>query len=364
MDVAVPKYLQQLKPYVAGKPIAEVQAQYGISSPIKLASNENPLGPSPKAIEAIRRALKDIHRYPDSHCLSLRHKLATCLQIKEQQIVLGNGSDEIMALIGQALLLPKEEVITPHPAFSIYEKVAVMAQAHLLKVPLKALSIDLEGIRKKVSSRTKLIFLTNPHNPTGSFLEKKELEDFLKTLPVSVLVVLDEAYIDFVQPQRRFSSIALLESFPNLIILRTFSKAYGLAGLRIGYGILTPKLASLLETVRDPFNVNILAQIGATAALDDKDFLENTRRTIWEGRRFLTKALTSLGVKVYPSEANFLLIYLGKDAKKIYEGLLKKGIIVRPMVNYDLADYLRISIGKPEENQAFVEAFKEIWQKQ
>ncbi|MCD6319376.1 MAG: histidinol-phosphate transaminase [Candidatus Desulfofervidaceae bacterium] len=363
MDIAVPKYLQQLKPYVAGKPIAEVQAQYGISSPTKLASNENPLGPSPKAIEAISKALKDIHRYPDSHCLSLRRKLATYLQIEERQIVLGNGSDEIMALIGQALLLPEEEVITPYPAFSIYEKVAVMAQARLFKVPLKELKIDLKKIREKVSSKTKLIFLTNPHNPTGSFLEKEELVVFLKNLPSSVLVVLDEAYIDFVQPQRRFNSIALLENFPNLIILRTFSKAYGLAGLRIGYGILTPELARFLETVRYPFNVNALAQIGATAALDDKDFLEKTQHTIWEGRQFLTAALTSLGVKVYPSEANFLLIYVGKKAKKIYEDLLKKGIIVRPMVSYALADYLRISIGKPEENQAFIETFKEIWQK-
>ena len=363
MDIAIPKYLQQLKPYVAGKPISEVQAQYGISSPIKLASNENPLGPSPKAIEAIRQALKDIHRYPDGHCWNLRRKLATYLQIEEQQIVLGNGSDEIMALIGQALLLPGEEVIMPHPAFSIYEKVAVMAQARLLKVPLKELSIDLEGIKEKVGSQTKLIFLTNPHNPTGSFLEKKDLEDFLKSLPASVLVVLDEAYIDFVQFKRYFNSVTLLESFSNLIILRTFSKAYGLAGLRIGYGILRPELARFLETVRYPFNVNVLAQIGATAALDDKDFLEQTQRITWEGRQFLTEALTSLGVKVYPSEANFILIYVGKKAKKIYEGLLKKGIIVRPMGSYDLADYLRISIGKPEENQVFIEAFKEIWQK-
>jgi histidinol-phosphate aminotransferase len=363
MDIVIPRYLSYLKPYSAGKPISEIQAEYGISAAIKLASNENPLGPSPKAIEAIKKVLQDVHRYPDNKVRKLRSRLASVLQVKSEQIVVGNGSDEIMSLIGQAFLLPGEEVIIPSPAFSIYEKVAVMGQANLVKVPLKDLSIDLEAVKKHVSKNTKLIFLTNPHNPTGSFFEAYSLEKLLKNVPKSTLVILDEAYIDFVSPQRRFESLNYLEGFFNLIILRTFSKSYGLAGLRVGYGIMNIELANILESVRYPFNINSLAQVAAIKALDDKAFLEATRKLVWEGREFLTKALTELGVRVYSSEANFLLIYVGNQAKKIYEGLLKKGIIVRPLVNYSLPEYLRVSMGKPEDNQTFIEVFKEIWQK-
>ncbi|AMM41630.1 histidinol-phosphate aminotransferase [Candidatus Desulfofervidus auxilii] len=363
MNIVLPKFLSQLRPYSAGKPIKEVQTEYGISMPVKLASNENPLGPSPKAIAAIKEALQDIHRYPDSQITELRYKLASVLGVKSQQIVIGNGSDEIMSFIGQAFLLSGEEVIVPFPSFSIYEKVAIMSQANLIKVPLKNLSIDLEAIKDRISQKTKLIFLTNPHNPTGSFFEAPLLENFLKNVPRSTLIILDEAYIDFVSPKRHFESLNYLKDFSNLIILRSFSKSYGLAGLRVGYGIMNIELANILERVRYPFNVNTLAQVAAINALDDKEFLETTRKLVWEGREFITKALTELGIRVYPSEANFLLVYIGKKAVEIYESLLKKGIIVRPLTNYHLPEYIRISIGKPEENQTFIEFFKEIWQK-
>jgi len=363
VNLTLPKYLQELKPYIAGKSISEVQKKYGISKLIKLASNENPLGPSPKAIEAIKNALKDIHRYPDSQIKELRYKIAAISQLKPEQVVVGNGSDEIMGLIGQALLLPKEEVIIPYPAFSIYEKVATLAQAILIKVPLKNLAIDLETIKEKISKKTKLIFLTNPHNPTGSFFDANALEAFLKSIPSSTLVVLDEAYVNFVSQEKRFDSVIYLKKFPNLIILRTFSKAYGLAGLRIGYGLMSAELASFLEAVRYPFNVNFLAQVAAAAALEDKEFLEKTCQVVQKERNFLIKSLTSIGVKVYPSEANFLLIYVGKRAMEIYENLLKKGIIVRPLTSYGLSEYLRISVGKHAENQVFIEIFKELWQR-
>ena len=363
MNIVIPKFLSQLKPYAAGKPIKEVQTEYGISIPIKLASNENPIGPSPMAIAAIKRALQDIHRYPDSKMTELRYKLARVLQVKPEQIVIGNGSDEVMSFIGQAFLLPEEEVIVPFPSFSIYEKVVIMNQANLIKVPLKDLSIDLEAIKNRISQKTKLIFLTNPHNPTGSFFEASVLENFLKNVPKSTLIIIDEAYIDFVSPKRHFESLNYLKDFSNLIILRTFSKSYGLAGLRVGYGIMNIELANILEKVRYPFNVNILAQVAAINALDDKKFLETTRKLVWEGREFITKALTELGIGVYPSEANFLLVYIGNKAVEIYESLLKKGIIVRPLTNYHLAEYIRITIGRPEENQTFIQVFKQIWQK-
>ena len=329
MAITVPKHLEKIKAYVPGKPISEVQAQYGITSPVKLASNENPLGPSPKALDAIRQALSHIHLYPDSHYRKLRQRLAEILGVSPEQIIVGNGSDEIMALIGQALLLPGEEVIAPHPAFSIYEKVAILAQAEFKKIPLKDMAIDLEGILKAVSAKTKLIFLTNPHNPTGSFFDVFALNAFLNTLPSSVLVVLDEAYIDFVSKERQFNSVEQLSKFPNLIILRTFSKTYGLAGLRIGYGVFAKELVGFIEKVRMPFNVNLLAQAAAAAALEDREFLKKTQATIWAGRKFLTKELTALGVKVYPSEANFILIEVGKKATRIYEELLKKGVYAK-----------------------------------
>jgi len=363
MNIVLPKYLHELKPYTAGKTPNEVQKQYGIARFIKLASNENPLGPSPKAMMAIKNTLKNIHCYPDSKVTDLRHKIATIYQIMPEQIVIGNGSDEIMGLVGQALLLPGEEVIIPYPSFSIYEKVATLAQATLVKVPLRNLAIDLKAIKKKITKKTKLIFLTNPHNPTGSFLEANAIHKFLESIPSSILVVLDEAYVDFVSPKKRFESVNYLKRFPNLILLRTFSKAYGLAGLRVGYGLMSVELAGFLEAVRYPFNVNSLAQVAALAALEDKEFLERTYKTVWEGRNFLFESLTDMGVKVYPSEANFLLIYVGKKANEIYKALLKRGIIIRPLDSYDMPEYFRISIGKPEENQLFIEIFKELWQR-
>jgi histidinol-phosphate aminotransferase len=363
MEITIPKYLSYLKPYTAGELISKVQRQYGIDTPIKLASNENPLGASPKAIEAVKMAIKDIHRYPDTEARLLRCRLASFLKVKRGQIVVGNGSDEIMGLIGQAFLLAGEEVIIPCPCFSIYEKVALMAQANLVKVPLKDLAINLEAIKKRISKDTKLIFLTNPFNPSGSFFGAGALEEFLRSIPKTIIIMLDEAYIEFVSLKKRYESIYYLKSFSNLIILRTFSKAYGLAGLRIGYGIMEVQLASLLDKVRHPFNINSLAQIAAISALEDRSFLEKTCKLVWQGRQFLTKALRALGVRVYESEANFLLIYVGRKAQRIYKGLLKKGIIIRPLTSYGLRGYLRISVGKPEENKAFIKSFKEIWQK-
>ncbi len=363
MDITIPEYLAKIKSYVAGKPISEVQAEYGITNPIKLASNENALGPSPKALEAIKKTLCSVHIYPDSYYRSLRQKLADSFNVESQQIILGNGSDEVMSFIGQALLLPEEEVIVPHPAFSIYEKIAIMSQARLKKIPLKDMAIDLQAIVNAISPKTKLIFLTNPHNPTGSFLGRDQLIKFLRQIPSATLVVLDEAYVDFVSETNQFDSVDLIKSFPNLIILRTFSKAYGLAGLRIGYGVFSLELAEIVEKVRLPFNVNLLAQVAAEAALDDKEFLEKTRQMILKGRHFLTEGLQALGIRVYPSEANFVMIHVGPQAHLIYKELLKRGIIVRPLDNYDLPEFLRITIGTLEQNKEFLMNFIALWKK-
>ena len=363
MKFAIPKHIRSLEPYTPGRPIEEIKRKYGIDEVIKLASNENALGPSPKAILAIKEALPYLHRYPSSSGWELCKRLAEKLSIKPEQIVLGNGSDEIMGLVGHVFLSPNDEVIIPSPSFSIYEKVACLYHAKVVKVPLSEFKIDLDEISKKINSKTKLIFINNPHNPTGTIFTVYEWENFLEKVPPFVIIVLDEAYIDFVEDSRKINSLNYLKDFKNLIVLRTFSKSHGLAGLRIGYGILDAPLAHYLQLVRDPFSVNSLAQIGALAALDDEGFLEKTRKTIWEGKAYLMNEFRKLGIMTIPSEANFLLIYLADKADYICNELLSRGIIVRSMKSYGMEEYLRITIGRPEENEKLISNLKQIWAK-
>lgn len=363
MKIGIPEYIRSLRPYTPGKPIEEVKEEYGISEVIKLASNENAIGPSPKAIEAIKEALPYLHRYPSGSGWRLREKLAQRLNVRQEQIVLGNGSDEIMGLVGRVFLLPNDEVIIPASSFSIYEKIAHLHHANILRVPLSAFKIDLNGILKRVNKRTKLIFINNPHNPTGTVFSVSEWESFLEKTPSSTIIVLDEAYVDFIEDSKRINSLNYLKDFKNLIILRTFSKSYGLAGLRIGYGILDASLAYYLQLVREPFSVNSLAQIGALAALDDEEFLEKTKKMVWEGRTYLISEFKKLGIMTVPSEANFLLVYLSNKAEFICKELLSRGIIVRSMEGYGMKEYLRITIGRPEENKKLILNFKQIWEK-
>ena len=360
MKLSAPDYILAIKPYSPGKPLEELEREYGISDSIKLASNENPLGPSPLAVKAIQDAIGKLNRYPDGSGHDLVSNIAEKLGVASGNIVLGNGSDEIIGMITRALLCPGDEAIMPYPSFLMYNIMVCCAGATPVQVPLKSLCVDLDGIRDRISSRTRMIFICNPNNPTGTVVSKKDFKDFLQSIPDGVLLIVDEAYIEFVRDKNCAGSIDYLDSGIALVILRTFSKAYGLAGLRIGYGIMPQEIASLLNRVRQPFNANSLAQVGAGAALEDKAFLEKTVSLVHEGLDFLYKSLDRMNIKYFPTQANFFLIDLGKNADEVFEKMLRQGVIVRSMTSYGYPDYIRINVGLHEENVRFLNALEKI----
>ncbi len=327
---------------------------------IKLASNENPLGPSPMAVEAIKKKLDSLNRYPDGSCFYLKQKLSNKLGIPADHIIIGNGSNELIELVVRTFLLPAEEAIQPFPTFLVYEKIVKGAGGQIISVPLKGFDIDLEAIEKAITSKTKIIFLNNPNNPTGQGIKKEQLKDFLTSIPKDVIVVLDEAYIEFAQSTDIANGAEMLEYHPLILVMRTFSKIYGLAGLRIGYGFGSKSLIDYMERVRQPFNVNSLAQEGALAALDDEEFLKKTISVVEEGKKYLYNELKKMGLEYIPSVTNFFLIKIPNSAKKIYQLLLKKGVIVRSMEAYGLPEYIRITVGLKEENERFISALKEV----
>jgi histidinol-phosphate aminotransferase len=333
-----------------------LEREYGISGSIKLASNENSWGPSPKAVAAIGRALAGLHRYPDGSCYYLNQALAEKLAVEPEQIVFGNGSNEIIGFLITAFLRPGEEVITSHPSFLMYQKFVQIQGGVNRVVPLKNMRHDLEQILVEISKKTRLIFLDNPNNPTGSIIDPAEFDAFLEQVPEQVIVVLDEAYVDFVSPEQRIDVISYINSARQVVSLRTFSKAYGLSGLRLGFGIMAAELADYLHRVRQPFNVNSLAQIGGLAALADEEHYQNTLNQTREQRERLMAEVTELGCKPIASHTNFFLIDVGGNGKALYENMLTKGVIVRPMQAYGYPDYIRITIGIPEENERFVKA--------
>lgn len=356
----VADHIQNLTPYPPGKPIEELEREYGISNSIKLASNENALGPSPKAIEAIKAALSRLHRYPDGSGYYLKQGLSKKLGISEDNIVLGNGSNELIELIIRTFVNPGEEVITSEPTFLVYRKMVQAVGSQNIVIPLKEDRHHLMAIARAVTAKTKLIFLDNPNNPMGTVVEKNAFEQLLEALPPQVMVVADEAYYDFITSESTFCGLDYIH-FPNPVItLRTFSKAYGLAGLRIGYGVMKKGLAGYINRVRQPFNVNSLAQVGALAALNDDQHLAKTQEMVREGLDYLRTELQTLGYRCLPTQANFFLIDIGTDGKTVYEGLLRKGVIVRPMHAYKLPHYLRVTVGIPAENERFLRAFKEV----
>ncbi|WP_456432608.1 histidinol-phosphate transaminase [Thermosulfuriphilus sp.] len=356
-------YLKEIHPYKPGKPIEELRRELGIRGPIvKLASNENPLGPSPKALEAIVREAPNVHRYPDGAAFELREAFKEVLKVSPREIVLGNGSNEIIDFLIRAFVSEDDEVVTSRPTFLMYERFTRVAGGRTISVPLKNLKHDLGAIAKAVTSRTRIIFLDNPNNPTGTAIRVGELLAFLSDLPLNILVVLDEAYFEFVRDKEVVSGISLFREDKRIIVLRTFSKAYGLAGLRIGYGVMDPEIAAVLERIRQPFNVNLLAQIAARASLVDRDYLAQVQKTIWEGMDFLERELTSLGLLPYPSQTNFILVDLRRPARPVYEALLRRGIIVRPMDSYSFETCIRITVGLPEENQRLIDELKEVLQ--
>lgn len=348
-----------LPAYRPGTPIDEVKRTFKLASVIKLASNENALGPSPKAVAALRGAVPSLHRYPDATCRTLREKLARTLRVDPAMLIFGNGSDELIVLALRAFVDPGDGVVVAAPTFLIYELQARACGAAVSVVPLRGYRYDLAAMKAAVTPHTKLVFIANPDNPTGTYVTKRELDAFLRGLPPQALVFLDEAYHEFVEAADYPQTVPDTKDRP-LIVTRSFSKAYGLAGLRVGYGIARPTLIAAMDAVREPFNVNSLAQAGAAAALDDAAFLARTRRLIREGRRYLTKALDGLRLRHVPSVTNFLLIELGPGAERVAQGLLARGVIVREMSGWKLSGCLRVTIGTMAENRRFVAALTAV----
>ena len=354
MNLDVAPHIAKLVPYPPGKPIEELEREYGISGSIKLASNENALGPSPKAVAAIADCLEKLHRYPDGSCYYLGRALAARLEMTPDRLVFGNGSNEIIGLLAAAFLRDGDEVITSHPTFLVYQNV-VQAQGGINRViPLKEMRHDLPAIARAIGERTRMIFLDNPNNPTGTVFTAREFEEFLASVPPWVIVVLDEAYVDFVEPELVLDARRYLDGPTPVVALRTFSKAYGLAALRVGYGIMTEEIAAYLHRVRQPFNVNQPAQVGALAALEDEEHLGQTLALCATEKARVSRELVGLGCRPFPSQANFFLIDVGGDGRALYEHLLGQGVIVRPMNAYGFPGYIRITPGRPEENDRFL----------
>lgn len=354
----VKPHIRDLAPYEPGKPMEELERELGIRDSIKLASNENPLGPSPKAVEAMRAAAAEIHRYPDGASFKLRRKLAERLGVGEDQLVFGAGADEILELLAKTLIGPGDEVVHAWPSFAMYPIVVKGMGATGVPVPLTRDFVhDLDAMASAITPRTRLVMVCNPNNPTGTSVGSEVFARFVAALPPSVVLAVDEAYFEFVRRPDFPDVVSLLATRPGTIVLRTFSKVYGLAGIRIGYGIADRELASYLERARHPFNVNNLAEAAALAALDD---VEHERRTLElnaAGIDYLTSELRRLGIETWPTDANFLLARTGAE---VFDALLARGVIVRPMGGFGLTEHVRISIGLPEENERLVKALTEI----
>ena len=359
MKELVRKNILNITPYLAGKPIEETQRELGLKEVIKLASNENPVGASPKAVAAIKKNLSRINRYPDSNGFYLKKRLAGYLNVLPANIVLGNGSDEIIDVIIKTFVEADENIITADITFLEYEIIAAVNDRRIITVPLRYFKYDLGEIKKKIDSKTKLIFISNPNNPTGTYVTGSEIEDFIRDLPNNVLLVLDEAYDTFIDVDDFPESLKYIEN-KNIIVLKTFSKAYGLAGLRIGYAIARPEFTAYMEKTRQPFNVNFLAQVAAVAALGDKKFLRKTRKVILEGKDYLYAALTRLGLAYVLSVANFILVDVGRDGKGVFKEMLRYGVIVRDMQQYGLKNFIRVTIGTERENKRFIQTLKKV----
>ncbi|HYA03604.1 MAG TPA: histidinol-phosphate transaminase [Syntrophobacteria bacterium] len=361
MALRVPENIATLEPYPPGKPVEELEREYGITDSIKLASNENPLGPSPRALDAIRAHLQKLHRYPDGSGFYLRQRLSRRLGVPEASIVLGNGSNEIIDLAIRTFVQTGAEVVMAEPTFLVYRLMVQAVGGMGVRVPLKAFVHDLDAMAAAVTGRTRLVFLNNPNNPTGTVISRRDFERFRDRLPKDVIIVLDEAYMEFADPARTFTGLEYQEGGdPPVVVLRTFSKAYGLAGLRIGYGVMPSPVAEFLNRVRQPFNVNALAQVAALAALEDEPFVRRTLDTVREGLDFLFKELALMGVPAFPTQTNFFLVDVGTDARKVYEALLWRGVIVRAMNAYGLNTHIRVTVGRPEENQRLIKALTEV----
>jgi histidinol-phosphate aminotransferase len=353
-----------LRPYQPGKPIDELARELGLNEAdiVKLASNENPLGPSPKALDAIRNELADLTRYPDGAGFELKKALCEALDIRPEQITLGNGSSDILDFITRVFVNDGDEIVVSQHAFAIYGLVAKMVGANTIEVPAKNFGHDLEAMASAFTEKTRIVFITNPNNPTGTWLTKNELVRFMDQVPQRVLVLLDEAYFEYVDEAGYPNGLRLLDQYPNLVVTRTFSKAYGLASLRVGYGVSSPEIADLLNRVRPPFNVDSFALAAAKATLTDTDYVSRSVAENNAGMKRLVEAFDALNLSHIPSVGNFVCFKVptGVNAMDVYQGLLQRGVIVRPVANYEMPEYLRVSIGTSAENEVFVAALTAV----
>ena len=350
--------IQELTPYQPGKPIDELKRELGVSDVIKLASNECPLGLSARVQEALQRALPDIARYPDGNGFRLKQALTERHGLDRDCLTLGCGSNELFELIAKAYLRPGDEAVMSQYAFAVYPLVVQAAGATAVVAPARSWGHDLDAMAEAITERTRLVFIANPNNPTGTWLSKGELKAFMKAVPEEVLVVLDEAYAEYVDQENYPNGFKLQRRYPNLIVTRTFSKAYGLAGLRVGYGVADPAITDMLNRARQPFNINALALVAAETALADSTRLQETLQQNEAGREHLLQELTRLELDVIPSVTNFLTFRVGPRAGAVHQALLRAGIIVRPLASYDMPEHLRVSIGLEAENHRFLQALE------
>tara|TARA_Y100000588_G_scaffold367945_1_gene435260 strand:- start:986 stop:2080 length:1095 start_codon:yes stop_codon:yes gene_type:complete len=357
-DKMLRKGVVSLEPYVPGRSIEDVQKEYGLDRVIKLASNENVLGPSPLAISDLSISFSDIHRYPDSGSKSLRNSLGIYNKVDSSSIFIGNGGDDVLSVLSRTILNDGDEVILPTPSFAPYEHVSRLMGAIPVLIPLENFEINLDGILESLTKKTKLIFLCSPNNPTGKILSKNQLLRFFESLPENILVLIDEAYVDFVERDKSVDTVSMLKE-KSLFILRSFSKIFGLAGLRVGYGIGNSELINFMDRVREPFNVNSVAQSASLAALNDSDFKNRVIKLVLDGRELLYAGFNRLGLKFIESQANFIFVEVG-DGDKISNELMSRGIIVRPGSFFKNKEWIRVTVGNSEEIRVFLEKLKEI----
>ncbi|MBN2430989.1 MAG: histidinol-phosphate transaminase [Acidobacteria bacterium] len=356
----IPPHILKIIPYKPGKPITEVTRELGLTEVIKLASNENPLGPSPSAVRVIREKVRDLHYYPEDSGYFLRHKLGDKLGVDPDLIHLGNGSCEIIVNLGRAFLSPGDQILTSHTSFVMYYLCGAYTGNEVIRAPMKDWAYDLDALAARITPRTRLIFIANPNNPTGSYFDRATWEAFLAKVPPKVLVVLDEAYCEYVEVEDYPDGLRYLADFPNLVVLRTFSKIYGLAGIRAGYGVADREIIDVLYRVKLPFNANALGQEAAAAALDDDEFVGRSQAVNREGLAYLQEFFRQHDVEFVPSVANFVMVHLTVDAGRFFERMQRRGVLIRPLKGFGSANAVRVTVGSMTENRKFTRVFSEV----
>ncbi len=352
--------IETIHPYQGGKPIEEVQRELGITDIIKLASNENPLGPSPLAKNAIQRAADQVHFYPDGDAYYLKTELAKHLGVAPDNLIMGNGSDEVLQIIGKTYLSPHDEAIYSESAFVVYMLVSKTCGAKSIVTPMRSYTHDLEAMADAITDQTRVIFIANPNNPTGTIVTSNQVDRFMARVPDDVLVVFDEAYFEYIYRSDYPHTLPLIQEGHNVVITRTFSKIYGLAGLRIGYGIAKPEIIQMMNRVRPPFNSNSIAQEAARAALRDDAHVRFSRQTNAAGKAYLYGVFNRIGIEYVESDGNFILVHLNESGQNVADALMRKGVIVRPVAEYGFPNAIRVTIGKREENERFADALKDV----